>query len=185
ESRSKDIVEQIQKCKVWAPRTGIVVYYIPEQARWGVGSRQSIVAQGEQVGEGQKMMQIPDLDNMLVITKVHEALASRVHRGQRAQIKVESFPDRALRGRVDSVATIAAAGDFLASDVKSYTTKVAVEKGVEGLKPGMSAEVTITIGDALKDVLTVPIEAVIGSAEMGKTRKVFVMVGNDPQERDV
>src|SRR5262249_8428602 len=176
ESRSKDIVEQIQKCKVWAPRTGIVVYYIPEQARWGVGSRQSIVAQGESVGEGQKMMQIPDLDNMLVNTKVHEALASRVHKGQRAQIKVESVPHRLLPGPADSGATVAAAGDFLASDVKSYTTKVAIERGIDGLKPGMSAEVTITIGDALENVVKVPIEAVVGSAEMGKTRKVFVMV---------
>jgi len=122
---------------------------------------------------------------MLVNTKVHEALASRVHKGQRAQIKVESFPDRLLRGRVDSVATIAAAGDFLASDVKSYTTKVAIERGIDGLKPGMSAEVTITIGDALENVVKVPIEAVVGSAEMGKTRKVFVMVGNEPEEREV
>src|SRR5207248_2634816 len=98
QSRYKDLIDQIQKCKVWAPRTGIVVYYIPEQARWGIGSRQSIVAQGEQVGEGQKMMQIPDLDHMLVNTKVHEALASRVHKGLRTQVRVESFPDQPLRG---------------------------------------------------------------------------------------
>src|SRR5262249_40977036 len=175
ESRSKDIVEQIQKCKVWAPRTGIIVYVIPEQARFGMGSRQSIVAQGESVGEGQKMMQIPDLDHMLVNTKVHEALASRVHRGQKVTVKVESFPDKAMRGRIDSVATIASAGDWMSADVKSYTTKVAIDKGIDGLKPGMSAEVTIYYGDALEHVLMVPIEAVVGAAEMGKTRKVFVV----------
>src|SRR6185436_15424667 len=53
QSRYKDMIDQLQKCKVWAPRTGIVVYYIPEQARWGIGSNQRIVAQGESVNEGQ------------------------------------------------------------------------------------------------------------------------------------
>ena len=52
----------------------MVVYYVPEQARFGGGSQQSIVAQGEPVREGQKLMQIPDLKHMLVNTKVHEAL---------------------------------------------------------------------------------------------------------------
>ncbi|MBI1917479.1 MAG: HlyD family efflux transporter periplasmic adaptor subunit [Planctomycetes bacterium] len=184
-SRYKDMIEQLQKCKVWAPRTGIVVYYIPEQARWGIGGNQRIVAQGESVNEGQKMMQIPDLDHMLVNTKVHEALASRVHKGQKAVVKVQAFPDQALRARVESVATIAAAGDFLSSDVKVYPTKLAIDKTIEGLKPGGTAEVTIIIGDALENVLKVPIEAVVGAAEMGKIRKVFVLKENEPEERDV
>src|SRR5439155_5975144 len=39
---------------------------------------QSIVAQGEPVKEGQKLMRIPDLKRMLVNTKVHEAMISRI-----------------------------------------------------------------------------------------------------------
>ena len=184
-NRYRDILEQIQKCKVHAPRSGIAVYYIPEQARWGAGSRQSIVAQGEPVSEGQKMMQIPDLQNLLVNTKVHEALAPRVHAGQDATIRVDSFNDRPLKGKVKFVATVAAAESFLAADVRVYTTKIAVEDPFEGLRPGSNAEVKITIGDAVTDALMVPVEAVVGGVEMGEERTVYVLTEEGPQERKV
>jgi RND family efflux transporter MFP subunit len=129
--------------------------------------------------------EIPDLKHMIVNAKVHEVLASRVHKGQSALVRVESFPDQVLSAHVDSVSTVAAAADFLSADVKLYTTKIAIDKAIEGLKPGMSAEVAITIGDALEHVLTVPIEAIIGAAEMGKTRKVFVLTPDGPKERNV
>ena len=112
-SRYKDIEEEIRKCKLYAPQDGMVVYYVPEQARSGGGSQQSIVAQGEPVREGQKSMQIPDLKHMLVNTKVHEALISRVHRGQKASVRVDSFPDRILRAEVESVATVAVAAGLV------------------------------------------------------------------------
>lgn len=184
-ARYKEIEDEIKKCKITAPQDGLVVYYVPEQARYGGGSQQSIVAQGEPVREGQKLMQIPDLTHMLVNTKVHEALVSRVHSGQPALVRVDSFPDRVLHGRIDSVATLSSQQDWLSADVKVYTTKVSIDEAVDNLKPGMSSEVTITIGDALEHVLTVPIQAVIGSAEMGKHRDLFVMTPNGPTQRSV
>ena len=77
-ARYEEIADEIKKCLIYSPQDGMVVYYIPDQARWGGGSQQSIVAQGEPVREGQKLMRIPDLRHMLVNTKVHEALVSRV-----------------------------------------------------------------------------------------------------------
>jgi multidrug efflux pump subunit AcrA (membrane-fusion protein) len=185
QNRCKDMLDQIHRCKIATPRSGIAVYYIPEQARWGVGARQSIVAQGESVNEGQKMMQIPDLDHMLVTAKVHEALAPKVHRGQDALVRAESFYDQPLTGKVEFVATVAAAESFLSADVRVYTTKIAIDNPIEGLRPGSNAEVAITIGDAITDTLKVPLEAVVGGSEMGKTRKVFVLTADGPKERKV
>jgi multidrug resistance efflux pump len=184
-SKYKDIKEEIKKCKLYALQDGMVVYFTPEQARFGGGSQQSIVAQGEPVREGQKLMQIPDLAHMLVNTKVHEALVSHVHKDQPATIRIDSFPDRRLTGHVDFVSTISSQLDFWSADVKVYITKVAIDEGLDGLKPGMSAEVTITIGDVLDHVLTVPIQAVVGSAELGKKRKCFVVTPDGPVERDI
>jgi multidrug resistance efflux pump len=187
-ARYRDIEDEIRKCKIYAPQDGMVVYFVPEQARGGGGSQQSIVAQGEPVREGQKLMQIPDLHRMLVNTKVHEALISRVHAGQKAQVRIESFPDRVFRGRVDSVSTVAAQQDWLSADVKVYTTKVAIDpedvKGIN-LKPGMSAAVTIYVSDAVENALTVPIQAVVGGPEMGVDRKVVVLTPEGPRERSV
>jgi multidrug resistance efflux pump len=185
-SKVKDIQEEIKKCKLVATRDGLVVYYIPEQTRWGVG-RQAVVAQGEQVAENQKLMQIPDLKHMLVNTKVHEALASRVRPGQPATIRVltESMADRKLKGHVESVANTASQQDFFAADVKVYATKVVIDEELDTLKPGMTAEVTINVADARENVLTVPVEAVVGAAEMGPTRKCFVTTPRGPEERSV
>jgi multidrug efflux pump subunit AcrA (membrane-fusion protein) len=182
----KDIQEEVKKCKLFAPCDGLVVYFIPEQTRWGVG-RQAVVAQSEMVAENQKLMQIPDLKHMLVNTKVHEALASRVHSGQPATVRVltESMADRRLKAHVESVANTASQQDFFAADVKVYATKVVIDEEVEDLKPGMTAEVTITVADALEHVLTVPVEAIVGAAEMGRTRECYVVTPRGPEKRTI
>ena len=77
-TRVEEIEAEIAKCLVLAPQDGLVVYYVSDQARSGGGSQQSIVAQGEPVREGQKMMQIPDLSQMVVNVRVHEAMVSNL-----------------------------------------------------------------------------------------------------------
>jgi multidrug resistance efflux pump len=183
-TKYRDIEEEIKKCKLCAPIDGLVVYYVAEQTRWGVG-RQALVAQGETVTENQKLMQIPDLTHMLVNAKVHEALVSRIHKGQQAVVRVDAMPNSRLRGHVETVANTPSQQDFFAADVKVYATKIFIDEEVEGLKPGMTAEVTITVADALDHVLTVPIEAIIGSAEMGATRQCFVVTPQGPEKRDI
>jgi hypothetical protein len=49
----------------------------------------------------------------------------------------------------------------------------------------MSAEVTIHIDKTLENVLTIPVQAVVGGAESGKKRKVWVMTAGGPEEREV
>jgi HlyD family secretion protein len=185
QARCKEIEDEIKKCKIFAPQDGMVVYYVPEQARGGGGAQQAIIAQGEPVREGQKLMQIPDLRQMMANTKIHEALVARVHAGQPAQVRVDAFPDRLLNAHVEMVATISSQQDFWAPDVKVYTTKVKIDDPMMGLKPGMSAGVKIVVADALENVLTVPLQAIIGSAEMGKQRKCFVLTPHGPEERTI
>lgn len=183
-TKLKEIDDEIRKCKIYAPQDGLVVYFVPEQARGG-GAQQGIIAQGEPVREGQKLMQIPDLHHMIVNTKVHEALVSKVKKGQPVRVRVDSFPDLTLEGSVESVATVSAQQDFFAADVKVYTTKIKIKSPPEGLKPGMSAEAKITIAAALENVVTLPVQAIVGSVEMGKTRKCFVLTPDGPVEREI
>ncbi len=76
--RLHDMEKDEKFYKVDSPQDGMIVYYIPEQARFGGGSQQSTVAQGEPVREGQKLMRIPNLRKMLVNARVHEAMVSKV-----------------------------------------------------------------------------------------------------------
>jgi multidrug resistance efflux pump len=182
--RYKDLKEEIKKCKIAAPQDGMVVYYVDERNMRGIG-RQAVIMQGETVTEGQTLVRIPDLKRMAIDTRVHEALVSRVKPGQIASIKCDSFPDRILRGQVDQVATVAAQTDWFSSDVKAYQTKVGVSEYLEGLKPGMSAEVTITTGSPREHVLVVPVEAIIGGAELAGKRELYVMGDKGPELRPV
>jgi len=72
-----DVIEQVSLCAIHAPQNGMVVYYLSDQNRFG-GGTQSIIAQGETVKEGQKLMQIPDLEHMVVNMRVHESAVMNI-----------------------------------------------------------------------------------------------------------
>jgi HlyD family secretion protein len=193
-ARKQDIENEIAKCTILAPQDGLVVYYIPEQAGRGAGTQQSIVAQGEPVREGQKMMQIPDLSHMIVTARVPEAFVAHLHGSaphdhtnrQEATIRVDSFSKSGLHGYVQTVDTMASAADFFASDVKVYKTRIAIKDSLPGLKPGMSAEVTIFAEESPEPVKVVPVQAVLGTIAMGVHRKVFVVDANSQAvEREI
>jgi multidrug efflux pump subunit AcrA (membrane-fusion protein) len=109
---------------------------------------------------------------------------SIARKGQAASVRVEAMPNVVLPGRVKSVANVASQADWWNSDVRLYQTVVSVEGRVEGLKPDMTAEVTIQV-DGVSDVLTVPVQAVLGGAETGARRKVFVKTGTGYEQKEV
>ena len=100
-------------------------------------------------------------------------------------LRMDAFPGKPVRGHVKTVATVASASDWSSSDVKVYSTIVAIDEPLPGLRPGMSAEVTIHVNSTLEDVLAIPVQAVIGGAESGPTRKVYVMTPGGPEEREI
>jgi RND family efflux transporter MFP subunit len=178
--RVKELEEDIAHCKIVAPHDGLLVYYVPEQARFGAGDA-GVVAQGEPVREGQKLLRVCDLSKLQVQARVHEALVSRVRVNQAARVRVDAFPGRRLSGRVTQVSPVASQQDWLAADVKVYPTTVALEGDVTGLKPGMSAEVRLTV-EQRRGVLRLPVPAVLGP---GDKRVCYVREGNGIAERVV
>jgi HlyD family secretion protein len=79
--RYHDTEQEIRKCRVVAPHDGLVVYEAPPSR---AAAQQSILAQGEPVREGQRMMRLPDLGGLTVRALVHEASVGRV-RGERQE----------------------------------------------------------------------------------------------------
>jgi multidrug efflux pump subunit AcrA (membrane-fusion protein) len=116
--------------------------------------------------------------------------------GQRAYIRIDAMPDRQFVGYVRSVSAVASQADSWFSDVKVYQTNVRIEGELlpdgrvvplqgEMLKPDMTAEVTIHVDASKEPVLVVPIQAIIGGAEMGGVREVFVKTANGYERRQV
>jgi hypothetical protein len=73
----------------------------------------------------------------------------------------------------------------MSADVKVYQTIVSIDESLSGLKPGMSAEVTIHIENTLENVPAIPVQSIIGGAESGRTRTCWVMTDSGPQEREI
>ncbi|HEY7328959.1 MAG TPA: hypothetical protein VH592_15050 [Gemmataceae bacterium] len=238
-SKLEDIVKEIDDCLIRAPRDGMVVYYVEERARFGA-STAGVIAQGEQVKEGAKLLAVPDLRQMLVNARIHEAMIPRVlpdlvrytgfsevvnsallftpdafssltayiafdmdvqlgfsnkyedaekkleRRGLEATVRVNAFPDRPLKAHVKSVAPVASQTDFFSSDVRVYQTYIAIDDDrLDGLKPGMDAVITIHVDSTPEPVLTIPLQALMGSVDMAEKRRCFVMVDGHPEMRDI
>ena len=99
--------------------------------------------------------------DMATLTRDGDGLTARIPDaampGLRARIRVDAFAESPMTGTVESVSPMADQTSFFNSDVKVYSTLVPIDKGVPGLRPGMTAEVTILITE-LSDVLSVRLE---------------------------
>jgi len=157
-AKEAKLEKQIKNCKLYAPNDGLVVY-ANDPNRFG-GSNAPQVEEGATVRERQKIFSLPDITQMRVNTKVHESMINMIVPELRARIRVDAFAETPMTGTVRSVSPMADQSSFFNSDVKVYSTLVSIDKGVTGLRPGMTAEVEILIKE-LEDVLIVPVQAIL------------------------
>jgi len=149
------IEEQIAKCVIYAERAGEVVYANVT----GQGAQDVIIEPGTLVRENQVIIRLPDPKNMQVKARVNETRVSRIREGMPAEIRLDAFPEVVLQGEVTSVSEYPAPTSWFRSDVKEYETFVKILTPMEGLKPGLTAQVHIRV-EELDDVLQLPIQAV-------------------------
>jgi hypothetical protein len=102
-------------------------------------------------------LRLPDLNNMQVKTSVHESKVDQIRPGMPARILIQGRP---FTGHVVSMANQPESQSFMAANVKEYATTVAVDGSPTGLRPGMTAEVTILIAE-IENAVTLPITAVV------------------------
>jgi RND family efflux transporter MFP subunit len=159
EKQKEDKLEkQIKNCTLVAPIDGLVVYANDPSRMWG--SNQSQIEEGATVREHQKIISIPDINQMQVNAKVHEAQVKVIDSGLKTQIRVDAFSDQQLMGVVTEVAPLPDPSNIFSSDIKVYTTRIRIENPLPGLKPGMSAQVKILVNQ-LENVLSVPVQAIL------------------------
>ena len=132
-----------------------------------------------------RLMSLSETETGMIRERYRDKEYYLASQGQKAKIRVDAHSDRLYEGHVRTVAAVASQQDWMASDVKVYQTLVTIDEVVEGLRPDMSAEVTIQIDPPKEPVLCVPIQAVVGGAEIGPKRKLYVMTPNGPQEKEV
>jgi RND family efflux transporter MFP subunit len=169
---------QLEKCVLTAPQEGFVIYF--KRSNWDESAR---IRPGAAVNYLQPIFTLPDLQQMKVILKVHESVIKKVQEGQRATMQADALPNQLLHGRVVNVGGLAQTDDWRGGGVKEYQTEVSIDDlpSDAGLRPGMTAEVTILI-KTVKDALTVPVQAV---AEFGGKQVCYVVLPAGVEMREV
>ena len=126
---------------------------------------------GDTPWRGMELVEIPDLSQMMIETKVNEVDISRVSEKQQVIITVDALHGPTFYGTVSRVATLATRER--GSDVKVFEVEVTIEGADPRLKPGMTAQCQI-ITDRIPEKLYVPLECVFTKDD---TTVVYVKKG--------
>lgn len=175
--RINDSKQRIAESKVLSPADGFFV----RAQRWNFRENKlSEPRPGEDVREGQELGSLPDMDSLVVRTQIPEAALLRLREGGAARIEFDAFGGRSVPGTIQTIGKVAierkasAGGSLMQgqsfSGQKVFEVAVRIDEKVEGLKPGITANVRFVL-DRRDDVIAVPIEAVVRRGE-----KVFVRV---------
>jgi len=140
--------EALASLTITAPEPGLVVYKSFRGGKLKVG---------DQVWPGMELIELPDLSQMQVRTRVNEIDVRRIAVDQEVVVAVDALAGREFRGRVTRIATLARSEGE--AKVKVFDVDVLLEGEAGDLRPGMTAQCRIIVA-RLQDVVTVPLEAV-------------------------
>lgn len=173
-------IAQIDRAKIHAPVSGMVVYAQERGNRWG--SSESAIAEGVTVRERQSIITIPASDAMIAQASLHESKLEQVQEGQRVIVRVDALPDREFQGRVQSKAVLPDQNSWMANpNLRVYRCDIEILETDLRMRPGMSCSLEVVVED-LVDVLFVPVQAVFLDAGQ---RVVFVAGPTGPEMRPV
>ncbi len=157
----RDVEKNIEKCIIKATNQGFVTYATSSRP-W---SSQSPIQPGTTVRQYQELFDLPDFESMGVTVKIHESSVKKITQGLSAKVRVDAFPDELLTGKVEKIALMPDPTlKFLNPDINVYVTEISLDRSIAFLKPGMTAQVEILVKE-LKDVITIPVNAVSFKAE--------------------
>jgi HlyD family secretion protein len=132
---------ELARCKIYAPVDGIVISR-------DVNVGQTVAAS---LSAPKLFVIANDLAKMQIEAKVAEADIGRIAVGQDVKFTVDAFPGETFRGQVTQVRNAPA----IDQNVVTYDTIIQVRNPELKLKPGMTANVTITIAHR-ENVLKIP-----------------------------
>lgn len=152
----------LERMKMHSPVSGLVVM---ESLYKGGGQTEQIQV-GDQVNPGTFFMRVVDLSKMVVSGVVNQVDSQLVRMGQRAEVRLDAYPDIVLPGKVTSISAMASSsssGFRWRSGRETYVKMVAVEVSIdaedERVIPDLSGSADILLAEQ-KDALVIPRSAI-------------------------
>ena len=169
----QDASYDLQYTRVVAPRSGVIMQKLVEEGT-------VIPAGTAALREGTSLVTIADISEMYVLAEVDEVDIAPVEEGQPCRVNVSSLPDERLRGEVVKIFPLG----ITTENVVRFQVKVHVQDPPKTLRPGMTADVTITVAEK-KDILVLA-DAAITRDQSKKRKTVQLVTGKEEtEEREV
>lgn len=160
-------VDTLEKTQIVAPIDGRVT-------RLNVREGEMVVI-GLQNQPGTTLMTISDLAQIDAEVKVAEADVLRISKGQAATVVLDALPGRTFLGEVIEIGASALPAGGPTAAAREFRVVVRLERPDALLRPGLTCDVEI-VTDERRDVLTVPLQAVVlRDRGDGEERGVFVV----------
>src|SRR5438445_5038909 len=143
--------DQLSKTTVYSPINGTVTILNSK-----LGER--IVATGQFAGT--EVMRVADLSRMQAVIDVNENDVPNVKIGDKANVKIDAYGDRKVRGTVAQIGnTGKTTGSGTQEEVTNFEVKINLEREDVLLRPGLSCTADIET-NMVKDAIAVPMQAV-------------------------
>lgn len=151
--RVEDLMKLYDALIIKAPKPGMVIY---ARDRFGIKIQiGSVLTPWSPI-----IATLPDMTKMISETYVNEIDIAKIKVGQKANISIDAFPDKELKGEVISVANIGQ--PMPKSDSKVFAVNIRITGSDPDLKPAMTTGNIIQTG-IYSDKLFVPSEAVFST----------------------
>ena len=175
--------QNIEKMKVRAPMDGVVaIERNMDSSGWWGGTSVPDYREGDQTNPGANIARVLDPADMEVSTKLNERDRSNVKVGQAAAIELDALPGSSFDGRVKTVGGMAARNIWEDEQGGHFEVTVQLPPGLDPrLRAGFTVHLVIA-GEARKDVLYVPLQAVFMN---DNKRVVYVKHGRVFEAREV
>lgn len=122
---------------------------------------------------------LPDMSEVITETYIKEIDIAKIHLNDSVRITIDALADKVLTGNVIRIATIGE--DHKDFDMKAFKVIIRFEKSDKDLKPGMTSNNDIIIGN-FKDQLLIPLKAIF--TKNGQ-RVVYLRKGGDITEQHI
>jgi HlyD family secretion protein/macrolide-specific efflux system membrane fusion protein len=145
--------ENARAMVIGSPIDGLIV----AKMTWK-GNGPGDIEEGDRVWPGRPIVEVVNAESMRVRARVNQADVAHVRPGQLVTVRLDAYPDLAMRGRVEQLAAHANPGSFSAR-VRTFAMLVSIEGSNPRLMPDLTAAVDIE-AERVPNALVIPREAV-------------------------
>lgn len=141
----------IKNLFVLSPAPGIAII----EENWMTRQKWAV---SDQPYSGTKVIELPDLNEMMAIVNINEVDVSKILPGMKVLITPDAYSDTTFSGKVTSVANLAQNKEY-DSKIKIFPIQIKIEGKSKNLMPGLTVSCKILINE-VPDTVFIPIIAV-------------------------